>query len=143
MVTVDENGTATPVDFSEVNFNANTTAEASNIQENDYVVDDTNVAINYLRNGSIVQAEKNLLRIVGYNKNDIGHELSDGEEVSMILKTSNRRGEKRPELYDCVVRRTGDNLTMDCDMTSKSINTSNQDLHLSISNDTNQILTCK
>ena len=143
MVTVDENGTATPVDFSEVNFNANTTAEASNIQENDYVVDDTNVAINYLRNGSIVQAEKNLLRIVGYNKNDIGHELSDGEEIRMILKTSNRRGEKRPELYDCVVRRTGDNLTMDCDMTSKSINTSNQDLHLSISNDTNQILTCK
>ena len=82
-----------------------------------------------------------MLRIVGDNKNDIGRELYDGEEIRMILKTSNRRGEKRPELYDCVVRRTGDNLTMDCDMTSKSINTSNQDLHLSISNDTNQILT--
>ena len=62
MVTVDENGTATPVVFSEVNFNANTTAEASNIQENDYVVDDTKVAINYLRNGSIVQAEKKFVK---------------------------------------------------------------------------------
>jgi hypothetical protein len=141
MVTVDENGTATSVDFSTVNFNANTTNEASNIQENDYVVDDTRVAINYLRNGSIVQAEKNLLRIVGVKKNDIGRELEDGEKVDMILKTSNKRGEKKPELYSCTIYKNGDNLTMDCDITSKSINTSNQDLHLSISNDTNQILT--
>jgi len=141
MVTVDSNGTATSVDFSDVNFNANTTAEAASLQQNKIEVDDSKVSINYLRNGGIAQAEKNLLRIVGVNKNDIGNEIVDGESVRMILKTSNRRGEKRPEQYDCIVYRTGDNLTMDCDISHKSINTSNQDLHLSISNDTSQILT--
>ena len=142
MVTVSGNGTMSEINFKEVNFNANSTDEASNIQDNNLQID-RNASINYLRNGTIITDvdKKHTLRIVGTNKTDIGNELYDGEEVRMILKTSNRRGEKRPEQFNCVVNRSTADLILDCDISHKSINTSAKDLHLSISNDTNQILT--
>ena len=142
MVTVSGNGTMSEINFKEVNFNANSTDEASNIQDNNLQID-RNASINYLRNGTIITDvdKKHTLRIVGKNKTDIGNELYDGEEVRMILKTSNRRGEKRPEQFNCVVNRSTADLILDCDISHKSINTSAKDLHLSISNDTNQILT--
>ena len=141
MITVDKDGNMESVNFKEINFNANSTAESSNIQDNLLVIDDNKVSINYLRNGSIIPSEKNILRIKGKNKNDLGAELENGEEVRMILKTSNRRGEKIPEQYNCRLNRSTEDLIMDCDISSKSINTSNKDLHLSISNDTQQVLT--
>ena len=142
MVTVSGNGTMSEVDFKEINFNANSSDEASNIQEN-YMKIVRNASINYLRNGTIIKDvdKKHTLRIKGTNKTDIGNELYDGEEVRMILKTSNRRGEKRPEQFDCQVNRSTEDLILDCDISHKSINTSVKDLHLSISNDTNQVLT--
>lgn len=46
-------------------------------------------------------------------------------------------------MNECTVNITNDNssLTMDCDTSSKSINTSNKYLHLSVSKETYQILT--
>ena len=138
--TVDKDGNMVSVNFKEINFNANSTAESSNIQENVINITD-NVSINYLRNGSIIPGEKNILRIKGISVNGRNAKLKDGEEVRMILKTSNRRGEKIPEQYNCRLNKSTEDLIMDCDISSKSINTSNKDLHLSISNDTQQVLT--
>ena len=142
MVTVID-GKEEVVGFSEVNFNANTSAEASNLQENTISINENNVAINYLRNGYVDNSEKHLLRIIGTNKNDLGENITNGEKLTMILQTSNRSGGIRPEEYECTVNITNDNssLTMDCDTSSKSINISNKYLHLSVSKETYQILT--
>ena len=91
--------------------------------------------------GEIVPAEKNILRKKGTKKTDIGVPLKGGKEIVMILKTSNRKRAKTPKLYNCKVNKSTIDLIFDCDKSSKSINTSNNDLHLSVSNDTNQIKT--
>ena len=140
MVTVDGKGNINVEDFSKVNFNANSSSEAMNLQDNDIEIDDK-ISIGYLTKGEIDIAEKNILRIKGKEKTDIGVPLTDGQEILMILKTSNRRGEKKPEQYNCKVNKSTDDLIFDCDVKSKSINTSNSDLHLSVSNDTSQIIT--
>ena len=142
MVTVSKNGTMEDVRFSNINFNANTSAEASNLKENILEINENNCAINYLRNGTVDDSDKSVLRIMGTNKNDLGQNITNGEKLTMILQTSNK-GIIKPEEYECTMNITNDNtsLTMDCDTSSKSINTSNKYLHLSVSKETYQILT--
>lgn len=140
MVTVDGNGNLKTEDFSNVNFNSNSSYEAMNLQENNLEIEDS-ISIGYLRKGVIVPAGNNILKIKGSEKTDIGVPLKDGEEILMIFKTSNKRGVKSPEQYSCKVNKSNNDLIFDCDISSKSINTSNHDLHLSISNDTSHIIT--
>ena len=142
MVTVSKNGTMEDVRFSNINFNANTSAEASNLKENILEINENNCAINYLRNGTVDDSDKSVLRIMGTNKNDLGQNITNGEKLTMILQTSNK-GIIKPEEYECTMNITNDNtsLTMDCDTSSKSINTCNKYLHLSVSKEKYQILT--
>ena len=126
IVTVDGKGNTNVEDFPEVNFNANSSSEAMNLQDNDIEIAD-NISIGYLTKGEIVPAEKNILRIKGKEKTYIGVQLTDGQEILMILKTSIRRGVKTPEQYNCKVNKSTDDLIFDCDISSKSINKSNSD----------------
>ena len=127
-------------DFSNVNFDSNSSSEAMNLQDNDLNIDN-NIPIGYLTKGEIISAEKNILRIKGTEKTDIGVPLNDGDNILMVLRASNRSGVKTSELYNCRVNKSTDDLIFDCDISSKSINTSINDLHLSVSNETSQIIT--
>jgi hypothetical protein len=110
------------LDFTEVNFNGNSSQESQNLQQNTKVV---SKAVS-LKNTE-ASVEKATLKLTG--EFDPSNTLSTGTTVPLTILTE-KNGENTNIKYECTVKQTSPG-ELDCDTSSNPLKTTVQNLHLS------------
>ena len=110
------------LDFTEVNFNGNSSQESQNLQQNTKVV---SKAVS-LKNTE-ASVEKTTLKLTG--EFDPSNTLSTGTTVPLTILTE-KNGENTNIKYECTVKQTSPG-ELDCDTSSNPLKTTVQNLHLS------------
>ena len=109
------------LNFTEVNFNGNSSQESQNLQQNTKVVSDT-VS---LKNTEAF--ERTTLKLTG--EFDPSNKLSTGTTIPLTILTE-KNGENTNIEYECTVKQTSPG-ELDCDTSSNPLKTTVQNLHLS------------
>ena len=110
------------LDFSEVNFNGNSSQESQNLQQNTKVVSDTVSLKN-----TEASVERTTLKLTG--EFDPSNKLSTGTTIPLTILTE-KNGENTNIEYECTVKQTSPG-ELDCDTSSNPLKTTVQNLHLS------------
>ena len=110
------------LDFSEVNFNGNSSQESQNLQQNTKVVSKTVSLKN-----TEASVERTTLKLTG--EFDPSNTLSTGTTVPLTILTEKNRENTNIE-YECTVKQTSPG-ELDCDTSSNPLKTTVQNLHLS------------
>ena len=135
---VNSDGKTETLDFGDVNFNANSTEEASNIQDNEAAITSSSTLKN-----AVAYTEKYILRLVGTFSRTRrllrNLALTNGQTITMNLDNDGTS-----EAYDCTINGVTDGSSSElvCDTSDNPIKTTVGDLHLSSGSDTdgNQLL---
>ena len=120
------------LDFNDINFNGNALEEAKSIQDNI----ETITFQAYLKN-TIATIEKNILKFIGiYEEKSLSRlrrlALSDGEIITMNLKTKDNNKNDTVKSYNCTFNKlSNNNAELECDTSENPINTNVENLHLS------------
>ena len=110
------------LNFTEVNFNGNSSQESQNLQQNTKVVSDTVSLKN-----TEASVERTTLKLTG--EFDPSNTLSTGTTVPLTILTE-KNGENTNIEYECTVIQTSPG-ELDCDTSSNPLKTTVQNLHLS------------
>jgi len=110
------------LNFTEVNFNGNSSQESQNLQQNTKVVSKTVSLKN-----TEASVEKTTLKLTG--EFDPSNTLSTGTTVPLTILTE-KNGENTNIEYECTVIQTSPG-ELDCDTSSNHLKTTVQNLHLS------------
>jgi len=110
------------LNFTEVNFNGNSSQESQNLQQNTKVVSKT-VSLKKTE----ASVEKTTLKLTG--EFDPSNTLSTGTTVPLTILTE-KNGENTNIEYECTVKQTSPG-ELDCDTSSNPLKTTVQNLHLS------------
>ena len=100
------------LDFSEINFNGNSSEESQNLQQNTKTISST---------VSLKDAEASV---------DTSNKLTTGTTVPLSILTETSSGDSENIEYDCTVKSTSPG-ELDCDTSSYPLKTTVQNLHLS------------
>ena len=100
------------LDFSEINFNGNSSEESQNLQQNTKTISST---------VSLKDAEASV---------DTSNKLTTGTTVPLSILTETSHGDNENVEYDCTVKSTSPG-ELDCDTSSYPLKTTVQNLHLS------------
>ena len=119
--------------FEEINFNGNSSEEATNLQHSTDEVPQFSTLIN----GEILpDGDTHTLRIKGSQR---GNYFALGDNITMSFENLYKDGEDNVEPYECTIN-SSTPFILNCDTSRHSIRTSPKSLHLSsgVSNITNQ-----
>ena len=119
--------------FEEINFNGNSSEEATNLQQSTEEVP----LFSTLIDGVILEdGDTHTLRIKGSQR---GSAFRSGENITMSFENLYKSGDDNIEPYECTINST-DPFILNCDTSRHSIRTSPNSLHLSsgVSNITSQ-----
>ena len=110
------------LNFTEVNFNGNSSQESQNLQQNTKVVSNTVSLKN-----TEASVERTTLKLTG--EFDPSNKLSTGTTIPLTILTE-KNGENTNIEYECTVKQTSPG-ELDCDTSSNPLKTTVQNLHLS------------
>ena len=111
--------------FEEINFNGNSSEEATNLQQSTEEIPDFDV----LKNGDIIDdGDRHTLRIQGTQQR--GNVFKLGENITMSFENLYKEVEDNVEPYECTINSTTP-FILNCDTSKHSIRTSRNSLHLS------------
>jgi hypothetical protein len=111
--------------FEEINFNGNSSEEATNLQQSTEEIPDFDV----LKNGDILEdGDRHTLRIQGTQQR--GNVFKLGENITMSFENLYKEVEDNVEPYECTINSTTP-FILNCDTSKHSIRTSRNSLHLS------------
>ena len=119
--------------FEEINFNGNSSEEATNLQQSTEEVPQFSTLIN----GVILEdGDTHTLRIQGSQR---GNYFALGDNITMSFENLYKSGEDNVEPYECTIN-SSTPFILNCDTSRHSIRTSPKSLHLSsgVSNITSQ-----
>lgn len=112
--------------FAEINFNGNSSEEATNLQQST----DKVPLFSTLKDGNILDdGDTHTLRINGTQFPGKTFEL--GENVTMSFENLYKSGDDNIEPYECTINSTNPYFILNCDTSRHSIRTSPKSLHLS------------
>ena len=111
--------------FDDINFNGNSSEEATNLQQSTEEIPDFDA----LKNGDIIDdGDRHTLRIQGTQQR--GGIFGLGENITMSFENLYIDGEDNVEPYECTINSTNP-FILNCDTSRHSIRTSPKSLHLS------------
>ena len=111
------------LDFSEINFNGNSSEESQSLQQNTKTISST-VSLK----DTEVSVDKTTLKLKGTF--DPSNKLTTGTTVPLSILTETSSGDNENIEYDCTVKSTSPG-ELDCDTSSNLLKTTVQNLHLS------------
>ena len=111
------------LDFSEINFNGNSSEESQNLQQNTKTISST-VSLK----DAEASVDKTTLKLKGTF--DPSNKLTTGTTVPLSILTETSSGDNENVEYDCTVKSISPG-ELDCDTSSNLLKTTVQNLHLS------------
>jgi hypothetical protein len=111
------------LDFSEINFNGNSSEESQSLQQNTKTISST-VSLK----DAEASVDKTTLKLKGTF--DPSNKLTTGTIVPLSILTETSHGDNENVEYDCTVKSTSPG-ELDCDTSSYPLKTTVQNLHLS------------
>jgi hypothetical protein len=111
------------LDFSEINFNGNSSEESQSLQQNTKTISST-VSLK----DAEASVDKTTLKLKGTF--DPSNKLTTGTTVPLSILTETSSGDNENVEYDCTVKPTSPG-ELDCDTSSYPLKTTVQNLHLS------------